>query len=161
MARSKLSDIMLNAINEQLTKSDIDAIEQYAEFDYIEINSELRMPTEDSLSNKVKILSKALNKLPNYKGEVTRFQLIYPPTKLLLERNIGKTVTFKSFTSASKIENLSKKKSTDSILKLISKTGKDISKISSRPEEQEVVFDKGTRFTLTKIKNDVYYFTES
>lgn len=140
----------------KLSQVQIETIQEYCEFDYEKINSELRMPVGDEdLEVKANKLSAALSKLPGYKGEVIRFQPLNKDIK------IGDVVTFKAFTSTSKKLDLSKKKSGDKVFKISSINGKDISEISSRPEENEVLFDKGTKFKLNRIEGDTYYFEES
>lgn len=144
-----------------LTKEDFDIIEEYCEFLHQHINSELRTPVGDEeLETKSEKLSKALSKLPNYKGEVVRFQPISKEVVDFLEDNIGFSIKFKAFTSTSKIEDLSKKKSSDKYLKIISHSGKDISNISNRPEEKEVLFDKETYFKFLGKENEIFLFEE-
>lgn len=145
----------------KLTKQDEDIIIDYCEFLHSELNSELRKPAGvKSLEKKAEQLSQALGKLPNYTGLVTRFQPLTENQISGILSKIGESITFKAFTSTSKIEDVSKKKSTDVVLKIESKTGKDISGISSRSEEQEVLFDKMTSFKIKSFDGKVLHLEE-
>ena len=151
-----------NNEKESLSKFDKDLIEEYTESLHESLNSELRQPIGDpDLEEKANDLSEAINKLPDFKGNVIRFQPINEITLKMLNSNIGKVITFKAFTSTSKIEDLSKKKKNDFIFKIKSNSGKDISSYSSREEEQEVLFDKGSKFKLISIDNNILNFEQN
>jgi hypothetical protein len=110
-------------------------------------------------------MSIALSKLPNYKGDAFRFfqgkELIEQLEQIYKDKG---TYTEKAFLSASSkleiIAGLNRKSRSQNkcIMRIISKNGKDISKLSKKPEQKEILFDKGTKFEVKTFKkvNNIY-----
>lgn len=72
----------------------------------------------------------------------------------------GDIVIFKSYTSTSKNLN-SEFKELPIVLKIISKTGKILNELSAHPEEDEVLFNKNTKFKiLNRVENGEQVFVE-
>jgi|GEM_PF-4196807 len=87
--------------------------------------------------------SSALKKFPDHKGLVIR-RVNFKEADLARYKK-GATVTEDQFSSASKDSKaFGEGRSVEQ--RIISKTGKDISAYARKPEEQEVVFDRGTTF---------------
>ncbi|ULJ65929.1 ADP-ribosyltransferase domain-containing protein [Wielerella bovis] len=85
----------------------------------------------------------ALDKLPDYVGNVTRRMKIEPD--FLAKHQIGQVITYDSFTSASLYDDVLKYP-----VKLLiqSKHGKLIQEISALPHQREVLFKMGTQFKV-------------
>lgn len=104
-------------------------------------------------------IDKSLNKLPDYSGTTYRILnwAAYDKAsmaKFANQHKVGSTVTYKGYTSSSKIKtspyfDYSKPTSRTVRIKFKSKTGKDVSKYSRAPEEAEVTFRRGTKFKVT------------
>lgn len=95
----------------------------------------------------VKSLNAALSKLPDHVGTVYRKADLSPSTFALYTQ--GKIVEERAFTSTSKSASV-----WSGLYKyeIQSKTGKDISRLSNHPNEQEVLFGNGTRFRVAGVQ---------
>lgn len=91
-------------------------------------------------------LSRALRKLPNYRGTVYRME-----NRNVESFKIGTKLNYKNFLSTSVIDSLTSISGWNVLYKIYSKTGKDISSYSTAQVEKEVLFDKGTSFIIRKI----------
>jgi hypothetical protein len=97
-------------------------------------------------------LNAALDKLPEFKGDVKRYIAPFPGWEKIYYPNAD--VTEKAFTSTS--SNFNQYKYEAEIYELIhSKTGRDISKISLEKDVHEVLFKSGTHFQI--INYDEHY----
>ena len=104
-------------------------------------------------------IDKSLAKLPNYEGTTYRILNWGAYEKSMMhefaaKHKVGSTVTYKGFTSTSKIKtspyfDYSKPKARTVRIKFQSKRGKDVSKYSRAPEEAEVTFGRNTKFRVT------------
>ncbi|WP_280263805.1 ADP-ribosyltransferase [Nocardia wallacei] len=89
-------------------------------------------------------INAALSKLPNHEGVVTRRVDISPEDLARYEK--GAKVTEEGFTSTSKSPDAAFDRPVE--MQIFSKTGKDISSMAHKPEEQEVLFRSGTPFNV-------------
>lgn len=158
----------INAYTQPVIKGNKNATSRF-------INTRLRNGTEDSYVEETsRLISKALGKLPKiedyvYRGVVLskkKFNDIYAS-------NIGAVITEKGFMSTSRYDEVPmnfithdgiKKNQIRCLLKVESKTGRDISKISEfngifRDENQyEILFDKGSKFMVQEIMDKGSYY---
>jgi hypothetical protein len=97
--------------------------------------------------NHANALNAALDKLPDYKGEVIR--KIHVPASVAdaYKANVGKTYEEYQFSSAAKNEH---HWSGNLWLHINSRTGKDISRLSAHSHEEEVLFKAGSSFKILK-----------
>lgn len=103
-------------------------------------------------------MSKALSNETNFKGQVYRGVIDNNGEVLKKAQQAnGGTLKFDEFISTSKNKTTAtsfQASNINSVLFVIkSKTGKDISKKSKAPQEEEVVFNKGKSFKVTKIES--------
>ncbi|MEO9236685.1 MAG: ADP-ribosyltransferase, partial [Jatrophihabitantaceae bacterium] len=134
----------------ELSTADTNAIADYSGAAYVRLNQALRSGDSaamtGSLGDLSDNLSSALSKLPDYQGVAYRGTTLDEAT--VAKYAPGQTVTEPAFTSSS----------TDSPFPgntqftIFSASGKDISGLSSIPNENEVLFDKGSQFKV--ISND-------
>ena len=139
---------MANAPEVKLTTAEEDAIKDYSGAAYGQVNSHLRngVPMPGYLSDVSDNLSSALSKLPDYKGMVYRGTDLDPAQ---VARYVpGQTVTESAFTSSSSTRPFPG----NTQFTIMSSSGKDISGLSSIPNEDEVLFNKGAHFTV--LSND-------
>lgn len=132
----------------KLTTAEDDAIKDYSGAAYGQLNSHLRngVPMPGYLSDLSDNLSSALSKLPDYKGMVYRGTNLDPAQ---VARYVpGQTVTESAFTSSSTTRPFPG----NTQFTIMSSSGKDISGLSSIPNEDEVLFDKGANFKV--LSND-------
>lgn len=146
------------------SKIDLSEEEQYAINQYIgsesyRINEVLRNDLELTKQQQIMInnLDKALEKMPNYEGNVTRsIMLDEDRLKEFLENHkVGNNVTYKAYTSATTGIRYNDKSNVELYIK--SKSGKDIRKFNK--EEQEILFKRNTKFQIinSKIINNIYH----
>ena len=138
--------------------------EQYAINEYISTESyKLNEALRDELKlNKqqetvIKNLDKALNKFPNYKGNVTRSLILDEEdlNKFLQIHKVGNKVTYKSYISTTVGNRYNELSNIE--LHIKSKTGKDIRIFNE--EEQEILFERNAKFKVIQSKkvNEVYH----
>ncbi|EQC50508.1 ADP-ribosyltransferase [Bacteriovorax sp. DB6_IX] len=94
----------------------------------------------------IDVINTGLDKLPNFKGEVVRFE----KKKSISRFGVGKIKTFKAYTSTSKKKDFCWKGNVKFRIK--SKTGKFIGMISAYKSEQEVLFPPKKKFKVIKVK---------
>ena len=141
IAKSKVASQKLN-----MSPGECAHIVAYSGNAYKKTNAELRAGVMDESTWKhVSQLNGALDKLPTHKGTVfrkaklTQSQIeMYQPGKIVEERG---------FTSTSKDKDIW---NGNVQFVVTSKSGRDISRISKHPHEEEVLFKSGTRFRITK-----------
>lgn len=143
-------DVALSFVKDRnLSKPEAVILREYTGHSAQQINTELRSnkPSLKALSF-ARILNRALNKLPSYKGKVWRD--IDLPEKTLAKYSVGEVVTEKGFVSSSRDEFERFDSARPHRLLIHSKNGKIIEKISVLPLEYEVLFKSGTKFKVLK-----------
>ena len=143
-------DVALSFVKDRnLSKPEEVILREYTGHSAQQINTELRSnkPSLKALSF-ARILNRALNKLPSYKGKVWRD--IDLPEKTLAKYSVGEVVTEKGFVSSSRDEFERFDSARSHRLLIHSKNGKIIEKISVLPLEYEVLFKSGTKFKVLK-----------
>ena len=140
------------------TYDEIYALNTYIGSDSYRINEALRgdLTLDDRLTKVVNDLEKALNKMPNYEGIVTRSVWINNEDidHFLKDYPIGEKIRHKSFLSTTAGDIYNPEARVQMIIK--SKTGKDIRKYNK--EEQEILFNRNVDFLVEKIDvSDEYY----
>ena len=143
-------DVALSFVKDRnLSKPEAVILREYTGHSAQQINTELRSnkPSLKALSF-ARILTRALNKLPSYKGKVWRD--IDLPEKTLAKYSVGEVVTEKGFVSSSRDEFERFDSARPHRLLIHSKNGKIIEKISVLPLEYEVLFKSGTKFKVLK-----------
>ena len=132
-----------------LTKEEKSAIITYVSSASYMINDMLRrdMKLTGMMANLSRNLSKALEKMPSYKGTVNRSLFFYDEQikQEFIDSLKEKEITFKSFLSASKEVY---DDGDDIRLIIKSKNGKDLTALNEN--EKEVLFDKNSKFKLVK-----------
>lgn len=104
---------------------------------------------EDTVAN-VRMITSALNKLPDFNGTVyrgSRTGTRFSPEQLEKMYKVGKTIEEKGFTSTSYEKD--SKFDGDVQYEIKSRTGKNIENFSNYPSEKEVLFRPGTQFKVT------------
>lgn len=137
--------------NNKFSNDEVAALRKYISSDSYKINDYLRngMKVPDEFKNTVKYLDSALDKAPNYKGEIYRsltFNDIDSIKEFISKHVPGETINYSAFTSFSpKIYN-----SDDTIrIKIRNSTrAKDIRKMNVA--EQEVLYSRNTKFRVVK-----------
>nr|DAY66284.1 MAG TPA: Minor capsid component [Caudoviricetes sp.] len=143
-------DVALSFVKDRnLSKPEAVILREYTGHSTQQINAELRSnkPSLKALSF-ARILNRALNKLPSYRGKVWRD--IDLPEKTLAKYSVGEVVTEKGFVSSSRDEFERFDSARPHRLLIHSKNGKIIEKISVLPLEYEVLFKSGTKFKVLK-----------
>ncbi|HBF3489355.1 TPA: minor capsid protein [Clostridioides difficile] len=134
----KLSD------NEQL------AINKYISSDSYKINEKLRrgLPLTSEDKNFISDLDSALDKVPNYKGDVNRSLYFFNEKEkidFLNKHQIGKEIVYNEYISTSSKGEYNPSGQVE--LNIISTNGKDIRKYN--PQEAEILFKRNSKFITT------------
>ena len=156
----------VNELQSQIESSKIElsddeqyAINQYISSESYKLNEVLR--DEQKLTKQqdtiIKNLDKALNKFPNYEGNVNR-SLIIDKDELdnfLQIHRVENDVTYKAYTSTTLWNRYNELSNVE--LHIKSKKGKDIRKYNK--EEQEILFKRNSNFQIIKLEkiSDVYH----
>ncbi len=140
--------------NLKLTEDEASAIKYYTSDDrkINALNKKLREGTATKNDKIVeKVLNQALNKMPSYEGTVYRGIKISDVDGFIKRYTSGKEIDFSQFTSTS----FKKAESYYGNVKyeIISKTGKDVSALSSKPAEKEVLFKSDAKFKVINVEN--------
>ncbi|MFX0573326.1 ADP-ribosyltransferase [Nocardia nepalensis] len=132
-----------------LTDEEYAAISRYTGNGYKDLNEALRSGnlTEEQAA-RVRELNQALDKVPNFEGEVSR--KVQLPQNVIDSYKIGEDTTETAFTSTSRFAE-SNKFDGNTEFTIISKTGKPIENMSnygpwSGQNEGEILFKSGTKF---------------
>lgn len=97
----------------------------------------------------IDVLNSALNKLPNYEGDV--FRQTNLNEKLLKLHKVGKVVTYTAFTSTYNKRRFAPNERNKVAIYIESFTGKEIPHVSNyKTAESEVLFKSDTKFQITK-----------
>lgn len=105
----------------------------------------------------IRNLDSALNKMPNYEGDLVR-DLYFTDNKTLNEfvnaHKVGNAVSYKAYTSTTKADSYNDMANVRIYINN-SKTGKDISSIGL--DEEEVLYKRNSEFVVKeKGKNKIY-----
>lgn len=130
------------------------ALNRYISSDSYKINDKLRRGITLNESDEIFIenLNKALDKMPIYKGKVTRdltFMFDEDFEDFLEEHQINESVPYTAFTSGTTNKIYSENAHVRIIIE--SKNGRDISMYNTK--EKEVLFKNNTLFNVSKIEN--------
>ncbi len=144
----------------ELTTNEEYAISTYIGSESYIINESLRNNTalDERLTEVVKNLDIALDKMPNYEGIVTRsvsissedidyFLKKYPEGKIMSHNEFLSTTVGEIYNPEARVQ-----------MEIISKTGKDIRKYNKA--EQEILFKRDVRFFVRKIDTADDYFVK-
>lgn len=143
----------------ELNDDETRALNQYISSDSYKINEKLRNGEKLSQEDEVLVrnLDSALDKMPNYEGNVKRSILLFGFDKSEFDNRyrVGNIVeeSFYVSTSTSIYDE-----SMDIQMEITSYTGKDIRVYN--PDESEILFRRGTKFIVTDIKNGVIMMRE-
>lgn len=135
------------------------AINQYISAESYKLNEALRdeLKLNEQQEKVIKNLDKALNKFPNYEGNVTRSLILDEEdlNKFLQIHKVGNKVTYKSYISTTVGNRYNELSNIE--LHIKSKTGKDIRIFNE--EEQEILFERNAEFRVIQLKkvNEVYH----
>ncbi len=141
-------------INGPINARELNAIYYYTDRDFVKFNEVLRkwetkdLLPEPEILKDIAALMSGLRKLPAVTYKVNRFDQL--PVEFLDSLSTGKQFKISSFWSSTKLSSLEAFDSRTSNVKFIieSKTGRDISSHSLRPEEEEVLFMPKTYFEV-------------
>lgn len=137
---------------EGFTSEDESNIYNYTDDWYLTLNKKLIKGIDDE---REELINNALDKLPDYKGKVWRgMSAIKELSSHSDDYQKGDMIRFDAFTSTTKKENGLNDFGQDILFEIESKTGKDISKFSLMPQEQEVLF-KSKSFFEVKGKKEI------
>lgn len=137
-----------------LSDDEILAINKYISSDSYKINEKLRydLNLTDNDKKFIKDLDSALNKMPNYKGDLTRSIQFYDRERMLEffeDHKVGRIVTYKEYISATKGE-IYNEAAQIQIYILDSTKGINISKYNE--DEQEILYKRNTQFIVKEIE---------
>lgn len=149
---------------EESSKIELSDNEQYAMNQYIssesyKINETLRdgLKLTKKQEEIIKNLDKALNKFPNYEGNVNRSLIINKDElmEFLQIHKAGNNVTYKAYTSTTLGKRYNELSNLE--LHIKSKKGKDIRQYNK--EEQEILFKRNSEFKIVQLEkvNKVYH----
>lgn len=141
-------------IKSDLTEDDIEAILGYMSAKSYNINEKLR--SEEALSAEdqsfVNDLDYVLEKMPVYKGDLTRSLYFYSDADIALfmkSYEVGRQITYHEYISTTKGKEHNPNGQVQIIIR-DSKHGKDISSLNGK--EQEVLYPRGSTFNVIDIK---------
>ncbi len=144
-----------------LTGQEKHALNQYTGFQAYHINLKLRQSQETSREEKEMIdyLNKALDKFPDYKGDLCRELKFYnaeDKEMFFRDHKSGNIVKYNQFISASKVEGYHEEPDVRIYIQ-DSGHGKDITSFQDR--EKEVLYKSGSSFKVKEVikKDDVTY----
>ncbi len=138
-----------------LSSEDRSAVADYTKYGYSELNDALRTKTVDaSQQARVDALNQALQKMPPHIGPVVRGTDL--PADLLAKYQPDRVITERAFLSTSMEPTVAQSSAFagNVELRILSKTGRDISAASVFPSEHEVLFPSGRQFYVVDRKTD-------
>lgn len=138
-------------VAEPLNDKEKRAINQYISSDAYKINEKLRegIPLDGNDKELIRNLDKALEKLPNYMGDVNRSLFFHDAESMytfLDDYKIGSTIKYKSYTSTSK--DVYDEDDDVRIIIKNSKSGKDLKGYNDK--EVEVLYHRNAEFIVRK-----------
>jgi hypothetical protein len=140
---------------EPLATEHLSAVADYTGPGHDDLNSALRNGTMDaSQQARVEALNQALEKLPPHHGPV--FRGTHLPDDELARYQPGVVVTERAFVSTSVDPAVARFAAFAGNVefKILSRTGRDISSVSTFPSEREVLFPTGVQFYVLDRKSD-------
>jgi hypothetical protein len=136
-----------------LNSDDLAALAHYTGPGYQDLNFALREGALDaSQQARVDALHKALEKLPVYEGAVVRGTNL--PADVLEQYRPGEIITEPALTSTSRDHTVAQSPTFagNTEFRIWSTTGRDVSAVSTFPDEQEILFPAGSKFyVISKI----------
>jgi hypothetical protein len=144
-----LPDYVLKAEPQSLTLEERYALFSYTHDSYKELNAQLRNNNLSEANLALRdAISSGLNKLPNYNGICVRGT----SKKEVENLTVGELFIPPNFLSSTKGEKLPNDYlDQDVLLKINSKSGKLIKNFSKFPEENEIIFNFGSKFVIRAI----------
>lgn len=143
-----LSDPQVRALIGHVPVNELAAIVLYTQTFYIEMNGALRNRDKTAMNeygNGIRLADKALSKMPVHQGWVRR-GVEMMPADVVAKYVPGVVVTEEAFTSSSRADEKAFKGEVQ--FKILSKSGRDVQKLSRVEAEQEVLFRPGTKFVV-------------
>jgi ADP-ribosyltransferase exoenzyme len=133
-----------------MTPAEVVSLKYYSDSGYRCMNKYLRAKGKPrpGLELLTKTLNSALSKLPDYKGIVRRGGDL-PPT-IRAQHEVGKIVTYDSYTSTSTAKGFS----SQDLFMVFSKTGKPIMGFSSHKSEHEILFRAPAKFKVLDVRKE-------
>jgi len=156
----KTEEVKKKLLGKPLDDKEKDAIKTYTGSDkFGKLNKDLRggKALSHENINLTKNIDSALEKLPKYKGETIRNVSFSNDSELnsfLKSHKKGSVVNYKSYTSTSKNTEVFGASLDNVKLKIIGKSGRDISGFSISSREGEVLYPKDTKFTIKSITKE-------
>lgn len=141
-----------------MTRGEGACVVQYTGSAYAVMNKQLRSgKMTAAVSEIVRATNAGLKKMPSHSGVVTRGS--GNPGDLASYYEVGMVIEERGFTSTTRKSQTSFGGG-DIVFKIASRTGKDVSEISSHKGEQEVLFRSGSRFRVTSKAGNVIHMEE-
>jgi hypothetical protein len=146
-----------------LSDKEKDVIKEYTGGDYGKINDYLRNGTEidSNLKDNINVLSKTLDNAPKFSGEVYRGNYFNSDAQLnnfKEQFKVGETYTDKSFMSTTSnkdvVDLYYNDKNFVSTMNIKSKSGVSINSLSYYTNENEVLFNKGSKFKVDNVREE-------
>ncbi len=143
-----------------LTEDDEQFLYRYKSAEGYLINAALRgeMPMPEEYQSVIDGIDRAMSKLPEYKGTVyrsLRSEEMLDPDVFLAQHIVDQYVSYPAYTSAStEIYD----ETMDIQLVIQCHSGRDMRKIN--PLEQEILFNRNTRFLIEKVEGKTIWLTE-
>ena len=143
----------------KLTTNEQNSINKYISSDFYAINEKLRKKQKLSVEeiNLVANLDSALNKLPKYKGLVSRSLELNKEElkKFLMKHQLNKKVIYDAYTSTTCGERYNNNSNVE--LYIYSQNGKNMIKYNGK--EQEILYKRNSKFIVKEIefKNNIYH----
>lgn len=135
--------------SDSLSSDDLSAMADYTGTGYLDLNDALRSTAVDASQHaRIDAISNALQKLPMYRGTVTRGTDL--PPEVLAQYRPGEVITEKAFLSTTTNPAVARSTAfTGNVeFRIFSNTGRDISSVSLFPDEREILFPAGTHFYI-------------
>ncbi|MEU0540323.1 ADP-ribosyltransferase [Nocardia sp. NPDC005978] len=148
-------DVPESVTPEQITPAEIEAINKYTDPDadvYTDLNNRLRndIPLDPEQQRIADDISAGLSKLPPFEGTVWRATSL--DAEQLARYVEGAIVPEPSFTSTSADARRTFTGNVEFVMH--SKSGRDVTEFSSRPQEKEVLFDRNATFEVRGVVHD-------
>ncbi len=145
-----------------LNRAETDLVHSYTNDLFQNLNDDIREGKKGVTEFVTNKLNSVLDKLPNSKGTVFRGISVNDPSGFADSLKNSGSFKFDSFTSTTTskskaIEFTTKNKSV--VFEIGSKSGKNVAKLSSQKDEDEVLFKAGTRFKYVshRTENGITY----
>ena len=159
-AKTKLPKIKQS---KKLNSAEEGALNQYTGDNFLGLNKALNRNDFSTYKKQINLMDSALDKLPNYKGQVVRTVNLRGMDKNVIEafsqqHQVGKMVRYDQYLSTSHKGyyggTIGGKHRINMIID--SKTAKKIDQFSRNPDEYEALFKRGSKFKVVKITEGQY-----